>query len=84
MFLSSSKQNKTKHSVSVFFHKKDPEGCTLHLKVPQHGAMTSCQNENDRKEKRETHARTHSRDIADSFHKSSIGGGMGTVGDFSF
>jgi hypothetical protein len=46
MFLSSLKQNKTKHSVLVFFQKKkkrkekkkkDPKGCTLHLKVPTRG-----------------------------------------------
>lgn len=78
---------KTKQNIPFrsFSIKKIPKAApyTWRSPHPQHGDMTSCQKENDRK-KRETHARTHSRDIADSFHKSSIGGGTGTVGDFSF
>lgn len=64
--------------------KKDPKGYTLHLKVPTRGHDILPVREWMTEKEREKHTRTHSRDMADSFHKSSIGGGMGDCWSFFF
>lgn len=78
-----------KHHYAIFyltriFKKKDPKGCTLHLKVPTRGHDILPVREWMTEKEREKRTRAHSRDMADSFHKNSIGGGMGDCWRFFF